>query len=335
MKILVKKGGPLTTLQDLGRYGYQKFGVLVSGAMDDVSLRLANLLVQNNPGEGALEMTMSGPLLVLPAGLTFALTGADMKATLDGKPVPTYRPVYVRRKATLAFGFAQTGCRAYLAVAGGFDVPPVMESKSTYLRAKIGGVEGRALKAGDELAIGTIDPHQAAFVGRMERSAKGDAPFVTVPWSIDGRFVFNKGPIRVTEGLQYDWFKEESLKAFVTDSYTITTQADRMGYRLDGTKLEFKEKRDLISEPVTFGAIQVPADGKPIILMADRQTTGGYAKIGQVILVDLPRLAQLRPGDSIHFEWTTLTEAEQKYAKQEGYMGALKDSLAEALKKKI
>ena len=145
MRILVKKGGPLTTLQDLGRYGYQKFGVLVSGAMDDVSLRLSNLLVQNDPGEGALEMTMSGPVLVLPAGLVFALTGADMKATLGGKPVPRYRPIYVRKEAILTFGFAQTGSRAYLSVAGGFDVPQVMESKSTYLRAKIGGVKGPSI----------------------------------------------------------------------------------------------------------------------------------------------------------------------------------------------
>ncbi len=298
MRILVKKGGPLTTLQDLGRYGYQKFGVLVSGAMDDVSLRLSNLLVQNDPGEGALEMTMSGPVLVLPAGLVFALTGADMKATLGGKPVPRYRPIYVRKEAILTFGFAQTGSRAYLSVAGGFDVPQVMESKSTYLRAKIGGVKGRPIDKGDEL------------------------------------FVFAKGPIRIMEGLQYDWFTEESQRTFVTEPYTITMQADRMGYRLEGVKLTFREKRDLISEPVTFGAIQVPADGNPIILMADRQTTGGYAKIGQVALVDLPRLAQMRPGDKICFAWTTLTEAEKSYAKQETYLAALKDSLAATLQKK-
>lgn len=334
MRILVKKGGPLTTLQDLGRYGYQKFGVLVSGAMDDVSLRLSNLLVQNDPGEGALEMTMSGPVLVLPAGLVFALTGADMKVTLGGKPVPRYRPIYVRKEAILTFGFAQTGSRAYLSVAGGFDVPQVMESKSTYLRAKIGGVKGRPIDKGDELPIGTIGPHQAAFVGRMERSAKEGDSFVTVPWSIDGSFVFAKGPIRIMEGLQYDWFTEESQRTFVTEPYTITMQADRMGYRLEGVKLTFREKRDLISEPVTFGAIQVPADGNPIILMADRQTTGGYAKIGQVALVDLPRLAQMRPGDKICFAWTTLTEAEKSYAKQETYLAALKDSLAATLQKK-
>ena len=145
----------------------------------------------------------------------------------------------------------------------------------------------------------------------MERSAKEGDSFVTVPWSIDGSFVFAKGPIRIMEGLQYDWFTEESQRTFVTEPYTITMQADRMGYRLEGVKLTFREKRDLISEPVTFGAIQVPADGNPIILMADRQTTGGYAKIGQVALVDLPRLAQMRPGDKICFAWTTLTEAEK------------------------
>ena len=168
----------------------------------------------------------------------------------------------------------------------------------------------------------------------MERSAKEGDSFVTVPWSIDGSLVFAKGPIRIMEGLQYDWFTEESQRTFVTEPYTITMQADRMGYRLEGVKLTFREKRDLISEPVTFGAIQVPADGNPIILMADRQTTGGYAKIGQVALVDLPRLAQMRPGDKICFAWTTLTEAEKSYAKQETYLAALKDSLAATLQKK-
>ena len=258
-----------------------------------------------------------------------------MKATLGGKPVPRYRPIYVRKEAILTFGFAQTGSRAYLSVAGGFDVPQVMESKSTYLRAKIGGVKGRPIDKGDELPIGTIGPHQAAFVGRMERSAKEGDSFVTVPWSIDGSFVFAKGPIRIMEGLQYDWFTEESQRTFVTEPYTITMQADRMGYRLEGVKLTFREKRDLISEPVTFGAIQVPADGNPIILMADRQTTGGYAKIGQVALVDLPRLAQMRPGDKICFAWTTLTEAEKSYAKQETYLAALKDSLCGNLAEKL
>ena len=194
MRILVKKGGPLTTLQDLGRYGYQKFGVLVSGAMDDVSLRLSNLLVQNDPGEGALEMTMSGPVLVLPAGLVFALTGADMKATLGGKPVPRYRPIYVRKEAILTFGFAQTGSRAYLSVAGGFDVPQVMESKSTYLRAKIGGVKGRPIDKGDELPIGTIGPHQAAFVGRMDAAPRKEIPLSRFPGPLMAALSLLKAP---------------------------------------------------------------------------------------------------------------------------------------------
>lgn len=168
-----------------------------------------------------------------------------MKATLGGKPVPRYRPIYVRKEAILTFGFAQTGSRAYLSVAGGFDVPQVMESKSTYLRAKIGGVKGRPIDKGDELPIGTIGPHQAAFVGRMERSAKEGDSFVTVPWSIDGSFVFAKGPIRIMEGLQYDWFTKESQRTFVTEPYTITMQADRMGYRLEGVKLTFKENGTL------------------------------------------------------------------------------------------
>ena len=163
MNILVKKGGPLTTLQDLGRYGYQKYGVLVSGAMDSLSLELGNLLVQNKPGEGALEMTMGGPVLKLPAGLVFALTGADLQAKLGGVPVPMNRAIYVKEDSTLLFGMAKTGTRGYLTVAGGFDVPLVMGSKSTYLRAKLGGVGGAPLKDGEELAVGALMESQKAF----------------------------------------------------------------------------------------------------------------------------------------------------------------------------
>lgn len=316
MKIQVKKGGPLTTLQDLGRNGYQKYGVIVSGAMDQVSLRLGNLLVGNKESEGALEMTLSGPALKVPAGLVFAITGADLQAKLGGSPVPRNRAIYVKQDGLLTFGFAQEGCRGYLTVAGGFAVPEVMGSKSTYLRAKLGGVEGRPLQSGDEMETGALNEAQEALSQKLAKLPGKD--FSSFGWSIPETSLFSSSPIRVAEGLQYDWFKDESVRTFFTTAYTITPEADRMGYRMDGEKLEYKEEgKQLISEPVTFGSIQVPADGKPIVLMADCQTTGGYPKIGQVIQADLPRLGQMKPGQRVYFQLVNLAEAEKALARQE------------------
>lgn len=319
MKIIVKKGGPLTTLQDTGRYGFQKYGVLVSGAMDLFSLKLGNILVGNKESEGALEMTMSGPFLKLPAGLFFALTGADLGAKLGGKPVPLNRAVYVREDSALSFGFAAKGARGYLTVAGGFAVPEVMNSKSTYLRAKIGGVGGAPLADGTELETGDLTAEQEKLAAAL--AGLGGKPFSTLGWSVGTESLFAGEPIRVTQGLQADWFSNATLHAFFRSGYTITAQSDRMGYRLSGTPLPYKDSSlEMISEPVTFGSIQVPADGNPIILMADRQTTGGYAKIGQVIQADLSRLAQMKPGQTIYFQPVTLTQAEEALARQADFL---------------
>ena len=319
MKIIVKKGGPLTTLQDMGRYGFQKYGVLVSGAMDLFSLKLGNILVGNKESEGALEMTMSGPFLKLPAGLVFALTGADLGAKLGGKPVPLNRAVYVKEDSALSFGFAAKGVRGYLTVAGGFAVPEVMNSKSTYLRAKIGGVGGAPLADGTELETGDLTAEQEKLAAAL--AGLGGKPFSTLGWSVGTESLFAGEPIRVTQGLQADWFSNATLHAFFRSGYTITAQSDWMGYRLSGTPLPYKDSSlEMISEPVTFGSIQVPADGNPIILMADRQTTGGYAKIGQVIQADLSRLAQMKPGQTIYFQPVTLTQAEEALARQADFL---------------
>lgn len=319
MKIIVKKGGPLTTLQDTGRYGFQKYGVLVSGAMDLFSLKLGNILVGNKESEGALEMTMSGPFLKLPAGLVFALTGADLGAKMGGKPLPLNRAVYVKEDSALSFGFAAKGVRGYLTVAGGFAVPEVMNSKSTYLRAKIGGVGGAPLADGTELETGDLTAEQEKLAAAL--AGLGGKPFSTLGWSVGTESLFAGEPIRVTQGLQADWFSNATLHAFFRSGYTITAQSDRMGYRLSGTPLPYKDSSlEMISEPVTFGSIQVPADGNPIILMADRQTTGGYAKIGQVIQADLSRLAQMKPGQTIYFQPVTLTQAEEALARQADFL---------------
>lgn len=323
MKIQVKKGGPLTTLQDQGRYGFQKYGVLVSGAMDLFSLKLGNILVGNEEKEGALEMTMSGPFLKVPAGLVFALTGADLSAKLGGKPVPLNRAIYVKENTTLSFGFAAKGARGYLSVAGGFDVPFVMNSKSTYLRAKLGGFGGVPLQDGTELETGVLSPEQEKLAAVL--SVQSGKTFSSMGWSIPDGSLFAADPIRVTQGLQADWFDNETLYTFLENPYAITAQSDRMGYRLSGRPLHYKDSSlEMISEPVTFGSIQVPADGNPIILMADRQTTGGYAKIAQVIQADLPRLAQMKPGQTIYFKPVTLTAAEQALERQERFLADAK-----------
>ena len=332
MKIKVLKGGPLTTIQDLGRHGYQKYGVLVSGAMDSFSMRLGNILVGNPLGEGVLEMTMMGPAMALPQGLIFALTGADCSATIDGKPVPRFRPIYVKRDCQLRMSFARQGSRGYFAVAGGFDIPLVMSSKSTYLRAKMGGYKGRPLTDGDELTIGKVSAKLDAFRTAMSHNSD-DKAFSTVSWAAPGSFIFDTSTIRVTKGLQYDWFTEESIKTFFSAGYAITMQADRMGYRLQGPTLSYKEKKELVSEPVTFGAIQVPADGNPIVLMVDRQTAGGYAKIGQVVCADLPRLAQYKPEMELHFQLVTLADAEKLYIQQENYVRTLAETIGTWLQK--
>ena len=251
--------------------------------------------------------------------MVFALTGADLGAKLGGKPVPRNRAVYVSEDSTLSFGFAAEGARGYLTVAGGFDVPVVMDSKSTYLRAKIGGVNGGPLQDGTELSTGELSPEQENLVAALSRQS--GKPFASMGWSVPNEDLFSTEPIRVTEGLQTEWFTQDTLHTFFTSPYTITPQSDRMGYRLSGAALPYKDTSlELISEPVSFGSIQVPADGNPIILMADRQTTGGYAKIGQVIQADLPWLAQMKPGGTIYFAPVSLTQAENALAKQEAFL---------------
>ena len=213
MNILVKKSGPMSTLQDLGRIGYQKHGVLVNGAMDSFSSRLANLLVGNNPEEASLEMTMLGATMQLQEGMIFALTGADLAATIDGQPVPRFRPICVKRDCLLTCGFGKQGCRGYFAVAGGFDVPIIMGSKSTYLRAKIGGFEGRALAEGDVLKVGASSAAMQIFAQRVMQKDGVNSAFATVSWYVPGTFIFGDDVIRVTKGQQYDWFTEESIHA--------------------------------------------------------------------------------------------------------------------------
>lgn len=319
MSITVLRPGMLTTLQDRGRQGFQKYGVLVCGAMDEEALRIGNIVVGNEQDEGALEITMMGPVLEFSEDALICLTGGDLEANIDGAPVPLWRPVLLKAGTVLRFGHPVKGSRAYLCVAGGFDVPFVMGSKSTYLRAAIGGFHGRALRNGDVLEIGEMDPASRA----IKKSLLDKGSYRTSHWYVQPAYQLAReddDPIRLTPGLQYDKFTEECRQKLITDGFRITLNADRMGYRMEGAKLELTEPLEMISEAAVKGTVQVPADGNAIILMADRQSVAGYPKIGQVVLADMSRLAQCKPGETIRFSMITAAQAEALLIERESYI---------------
>jgi antagonist of KipI len=283
----VLKPGPLTTVQDTGRRGYRAFGMPLAGAMDRLSFALANVLAGNPPGAAALEMTLLGATVRLERDGYLAVCGADMRATLDGEPVPNGSGFPARGGSELVCLSAATGCRAYLAIHGGIDVPAVLGSASTYTRGAIGGFEGRALRSGDVLPIGSA-------VAALPRAARalpaGLLP--TCPHELS---------LRVLLGPQDDLFLPEGVRTFLESAYTVSNRNDRMGYQLDGPLIAHRDRPDIVSDALCPGAIQVPGSGTPIVLMADCQTTGGYAKIATVIGPDLARLAQARFGDTVRF----------------------------------
>ncbi len=290
--LLVVKPGLLTTVQDLGRYGHQASGVPVAGPMDLFSHRLANQLVGNEPDAATLEITLLGPELIVDAHTTIAIAGAHFEVSCDNRAVPLNHSISVMRGQRLKFGRIIQGARAYLGVAGGIRTEPVLGSRATHLVSRMGGFNGRALAAGDRVPIAD-DPGP-----RRPRKSGG----LTLPTS--GRAL-----LRVMAGPQADWFQADALKTIGGVSFRISPQSNRMGYRLQGPPLGRVKDDELISEPLGIGAIQVPLAGEPILLMADRQTAGGYPKIGYVISADLPLAGQLAPGDFIEFHVCSQQEA--------------------------
>ncbi|MEH6948026.1 biotin-dependent carboxyltransferase family protein [Bacillus sp. JJ634] len=325
MSLRVIKPGLLTTIQDLGRKGFQKHGVIVSGAMDIYSLRIANLLVGNQEGEAALEVTLMGPTFKVEEDCVIAITGGDLSPTIDERTVPMWRPVYVKKGAILRFGRCKSGCRAYLSVAGGYAISEVLGSKSTYLRGQMGGYKGRALQVDD---VVPFNGHSTMLKHEWAES------FSAAKWFVHAKeFLPSRIPvIRFLAGSQYEYFTNSSKFQFVDSLFKVSSQSDRMGYRISGPVLELQHKRDILSEAVSNGSIQVPPDGNPIILLADRQTTGGYPKIAQVITTDLSLIGQLKPGESIQFSQVTLKEAEQLYIQKEQKLKQLKVALSLALR---
>ncbi|CAG7624235.1 5-oxoprolinase subunit C [Paenibacillus solanacearum] len=334
MSLLITKPGLLTTVQDIGRFGAQKYGVIVGGAMDAAALRIANLLVGNDEGEAGLEITMLGPEMILDRAMTISICGGDLSPKLDGEPVPMWRTVFAAKGSCLQFGTLKQGCRAYLAVGGGLDIPVQMGSRSTYLRAGIGGFQGRALRAGDRIPLRVPSHRSRKWLGAMAL-ASGGARFAASRWSVSHDLIppYAESPatIQVLAGQEIHLFREESVHAFFNATYTVLPQSDRMGYRLTGETLELKERKEMISSAVTFGTIQVPSDGKPIVLMADRQTTGGYPKIAQVITADLPLLSQVNLGGRVRFCLVSLREAQKAYVMREQAIQTLRCGLEQRI----
>ena len=328
MTIEVLKPGALSTLQDLGRFGYQRYGVIVDGAMDERAHRVANLLVGNRESEATLEITLVGPTLAFDNAVVIAISGADLSPRVGDREVPMDRPVRLRAGSVLEFGRRRSGCRAYLAIRGGYAVAPVMGSKSTYLRGGFGGFAGRALRKGDAIAIGRPDDATAAIAIGSDDDAAFVAP--PSPWVAGTSPVTTETPpVRVVTGPQWPFFTDVAQHDFATSAFTLTPNSDRMGYRLEGAKLALREPIEMISEGVSFGTIQVPPDGNPIILMADCQTTGGYPKIAQVASVDLPALAQMMPGQAMRFEPISLERAQELYLAREREFVQLRESIAQ------
>ncbi len=304
MEITVNRAGMLTTVQDLGRRGFRAAGVPLGGAVDAFALRLVNLLVGNAEDAAALEFTLVGPELKFSSDVTIALGGGDFGA------LPLWQPVTVRAGERVKLGAARSGCRGYLGIAGGLDVPVVLGGRGTYLRGKLGGWEGRALHDGDVLRASEISRQ---VVGR---------------WHIDERIlpVYSAAAaVRCVRGAQADEFDQ----TFTTTEFNVTAKSDRMGARLSGPVVTRNVARELVSTTVVPGTVQVPPDGQPIVLLADAQTIGGYPQIAHVLTVDLPLVAQLRPGDTVRFREVSLAEAHEAMRTRERAIAMLREGLAQ------
>ena len=322
----ILKPGLSTSIQDIGRYGFQKYGIITSGAMDQFAHRIANILVGNNENEPTLEITLLGPTIEFLQDSLISICGGDLSPEIGGEQIQCWRPIFVRKGSILKFGSYRHGCRAYLAVAGGLDVPIVMKSKSTYFRAKIGGLYGRALKKGDRLSFCSLSAQSTKIMALFQQK-NSTKPFIEGNWFISERIIpkySEKPTVRVLKGRQYHLFNHQSQISLFLKPFVITPQSDRMGYRLKGPSLALAQPVELISEAVCFGTIQVPADGNPIVLLADRQTIGGYPKIAQVASIDLPLLAQAKLGDSLQFTEITYSDAQRLFIQRERQIQQLK-----------
>ena len=290
--LLVQEPGPLTTVQDLGRFGHLRVGIPTSGPMDRDAFVLGNRLVGNPDGAAGLECTLVGPRLELTDDRLVAVTGADVAPTLNGAAMPAWQAVPARAGDVLRLGPARSGVRAYLAIAGGLATPPVLGSRATYVRGRLGGLEGRAVRKGDRLPLGAAAP------GPARRVRAGRVPAYGAEITV-----------AVILGPQDDRFTAAGIDAFLSGPYELLPQSDRMGARLKGPFIEHTRGHDIVSDGVPMGGIQVIGEGQPIVLLADRQSAGGYTKIATVCSFDLGRIVQLKPGGRLTFRRVTVAEA--------------------------
>lgn len=299
MGIVINKGGFFTTIQDMGRKGYRTYGVTLSGVMDERSAIIANYLVGNDKNESVIETTLLGPEIQFDSDNTFAITGGNSNPKLNGKEIPLYHEIQAKSGDVLTFSYMKEGCRNYIAFCGGLNLKKVMGSTSTLINSKIGGINGDKLKYGDKVDFNvTLYHHNTLNKTKRE--------------------VFNNKDvkIRIIMGPEDDMFTEKGIETLLTTPYKIDFASNRMGYHLVGEEIEHKDGADIISNGMAFGAIEVPQNGQPIILMADRPTTGGYSKIANVISVDIPILAQCPPGTMISFEKCDVETAQKLYRNQ-------------------
>ena len=311
MPLQIIKPGLLDVIQDHGRFGFSKYGINPGGVMDRFAAKMANTLVGNSAEKAVLEVHFPGPQALLTEDALISITGADFAVTINDDEIPLWHPVIVRKNTVLQFHTLKKGARAYLAVHAGFYVEKWLESFSTNIKAAAGGWKGRKLEKGDELPFGF---HEVNFAAHL----KTDKPFRVLPWSPDIQDVYYpEREVSFIAGKEWNLLQEASSIALEEQPFNITSHSDRMGYRLSGSPLLLKEPVECISDPVSFGTMQLLPDGQLIVLMADHQTTGGYPKIGHVISADLPKLAQLSAGDAIRFKQVDLHTAASLYLHQQ------------------
>ncbi len=308
MSLRITKHGLLDTIQDGGRYGYQHLGINPGGAMDCVAMRVANMLVGNDPAEAVIEMHFPAAEVQFEQTVLIALAGADLSAKINGEEMPLLHPVMIQKGSTLRFGKQQTGARIYLAVQGGFIANNWLQSCSTNLKVKAGGYKGRALQKNDQLIF--KEEQEYAFINKKHA-------FEIFPWQAKVSDLYHAGAFRFIAGAEYELLNDASKQQLQTGSFIIKRESDRMGYRLQGEALQLVIQKEMISTAVTRGTIQLLPDGQLIILMADHQTTGGYPRVGHFISADISSLAQMRPGEKFSLQQVSIAEAEKAIYEQE------------------